>query len=631
MSSANGGQPESAQSDGGPERKPVTIYDLHSPEAQVPLRRLPEMTAQAVRLVWAAAPGELLIVTGLQAVSGLGLVVPILAGRDLLATVAANRPGAASRVVLEVAIVLIVGLLVALAGAVANTRDELLSERVALHAEQRILDVTCTVELEAFETPAFHDRLQRASMSASYRPYQLVRGLVALSSSVLGIAGVSIALVALQPLILPLTLLAAVPLWIAGVRRGQVFFNFFCSLTPAERERGYLLSLLTGRGHAKEVRALGLAGYLRGRWEHRTDERLAQLRSMVRTQLRITLIAGLASALAVGAALVGLLALALSGRMSLPDTSATAAAVLVLGSRLRSAAFGADLLFLSAPFVQDLTAFLASTEAREPTPEGPSPAAFERLVVEDATFTYPSGDRPALEGVSLELRAGEVIALVGENGSGKTTLAKLLCRLYRPQSGRILWDGVDVAELDPHELRQSVAVLFQDYFTYLMSAADNIAVGHCERATDRAGIVDAAVQAGADEFLTALPGGYDSLLGPEFEGGTDLSVGQWQRVALARAFFRDAPFVILDEPTAALDARAEHKLFAHIRTLFAGRTVLLISHRFSTVRSADRIYVLADGRLAEHGTHTELMALGGHYAELFTLQASSYVGTWTRP
>jgi ATP-binding cassette subfamily B protein len=624
MSGTDGGK--SDQPDNERSNKPVTIYDLRSSQTDIPLRRLPSLIAQALRLVWAAAPGEFLLVTGLQAASGLGLVVPILAGRDLLATVAGgNGPGTVPEIIQQVVIVLVVGLAVALLGAIADTRDVMLSELVSRYAQQRILDVTCAVELEAFETPAFHDRLQRASMSAPFRPYQLVQGLVRLGAAAMGIAGVCAALAALEPLVVPLTLLAGVPLWVAGVRRGRVFFAFFCGLTPAERERGYLLSLLTGRGHAKEVRAFGLADYLRGRWERRTDERLIEVRRMMRTQLRIALVAGLVSVLIVGAALGGLVLLAMSGRMALVDAAAAAGAVLLLGSRMRSAAIGADLLFESTPFVQDLTAFLESDEAREPIPEGAAPASFERLVVEDVTFTYPSGRHPALKGVSLEIRAGEVVALVGENGSGKTTLAKLMCRLYRPQSGRILWDGLDIAQADPQALRRSLAMLFQDFFAYMLPAADNVAVGRCERVDDRPGIVAAATKAGADEFIAALPNGYDSLLGPEFHGGTDLSTGQWQRVALARAFFRDAPFVILDEPTAALDARAEHELFDRIRTLFAGRTVLLISHRFSTVRSADRIYVLADGQLAEHGTHAELMTLGGRYADLFTLQASSYV------
>jgi ATP-binding cassette subfamily B protein len=464
-----------------------------------------------------------------------------------------------------------------------------------------------------------------------------VHGLVTVIGALLGIAGVSLALFALQPALVPLTLLAAVPLWIAGARRGQMLFSLYSSLTPAERERWYLAYLLTDRAHAKEVRTFGLAAFLRNRWQRRSDERLVEMQHKTNALLRVGLLGNLVSAVIIGGGLTVLLALAFSGRMTLADAGTAAGAVLLLISRLRAASLGADVLFEAAPFVKDFTEFIDSAEPlMPPGDQQPAPTRFERVTVEDLTFTYPSGDRPALEGVSLAFEAGQVIALVGENGSGKTTLAKLLCRLYLPQSGRILWDSIDIAHVDPADLRRSIAVLFQDFSSYRLPGADNIAVGRCERADDRAGIVAAATKAGADSFLAALPNGYDSMLGPEFEGGTDLSVGQWQRVALARAFFRDAPFIILDEPTASLDARAEHELFDRIRTLFAGRTVLLISHRFSTVRSADRIYVLANGRLTEQGTHAELMALGGHYAELFTLQASSYVdpandGLWTPP
>jgi ATP-binding cassette subfamily B protein len=284
---------------------------------------------------------------------------------------------------------------------------------------------------------------------------------------------------------------------------------------------------------------------------------------------------------------------------------------------------GTDLLFEAAPFVADLHAFLGHAPRRSPQP-APQVTGFRRLTVEGLTFTYPSATRPALRGVDLEIHAGDVVALVGENGSGKTTLAKLLCHLYNPDGGRICYDGIDVTHVDPEPLRGSIAVLFQDFQRFLLSASDNIGAGRWERLHDTAAIVRAATATGANAFLAGLPRGYATLLGPEFDGGTDLSGGQWQRVALARAFFRDAPFVILDEPTAALDARAEHELFEHVRGLLAGRTVLLISHRFSTVRSADHIYVLADGRIAEHGTHEQLMSQGGQYAEMFTLQAAPY-------
>jgi ATP-binding cassette subfamily B protein len=218
-----------------------------------------------------------------------------------------------------------------------------------------------------------------------------------------------------------------------------------------------------------------------------------------------------------------------------------------------------------------------------------------------------------------------VIALVGENGSGKTTLAKMLAGLYRPERGRITWDDTDLAEVDADELRRSVAVIFQDFERYLLPARENVGLGRHERVHAFEEIVEAARRADADDFLANLPEGYETMLGREFAGGYDLSIGQWQRVALARAFFRDAPFVILDEPTAALDARAESRLFERMRELLEGRSVVLISHRFSSVRSADRIYVLHEGRVVEEGSHDELMAADGLYAELFGLQARAYV------
>jgi ATP-binding cassette subfamily B protein len=222
------------------------------------------------------------------------------------------------------------------------------------------------------------------------------------------------------------------------------------------------------------------------------------------------------------------------------------------------------------------------------------------------------------------LRAGQIVALVGENGSGKTTLAKLLARLYLPQSGHIRWDGADTAGLEPDQLRRRIAVIFQDFLHYDLPARQNIGLGAVDRIADHDAIRAAAKRAGADDFLRGLPDGYDTILSPEYTGGRDLSIGQWQRVALARAFMRDTPLIILDEPTAALDARAEHELFASIRRIYAGRTVLFISHRFNTVRVADHIYVLHEGRIVEDGDHDTLIARGDLYSELFTLQAAAY-------
>lgn len=274
-------------------------------------------------------------------------------------------------------------------------------------------------------------------------------------------------------------------------------------------------------------------------------------------------------------------------------------------------------------YLDDFSEFLRL--AQEPPPATrATPSGFKQITAAGISFTYPSSDQPALTDVSLHIDAGEVVALVGENGSGKSTLAKVLAGLYRPTAGKVAWDGVGIANVDQTEFSRKVAVIFQDFLRYHLSASDNIGLGRYDAAGDRASIIAAAEQAGADGFIDKLSDGYDTLLGPEFLGGIDLSVGQWQRMALARAFFRNAPFVILDEPTAALDAKAEHELFDKIRTLLKGRTVLLISHRFSSVRTADRIYVLHEGQVVEDGTHHELVAAGGRYAEMFNLQAAAY-------
>jgi ATP-binding cassette subfamily B protein len=247
------------------------------------------------------------------------------------------------------------------------------------------------------------------------------------------------------------------------------------------------------------------------------------------------------------------------------------------------------------------------------------------LQVENLEFTYPNTDRRVVDDVSLSVAPGEVVALVGENGSGKTTLVKLLCGLYEPDAGRILWDGQDARSLDPVDVRAGMTVLFQDFVHYHLSAADNIALGRASGPRDPELIEAAARRAGAHEAIAALPSGYDTRLGRQFYGGHELSGGEWQRLALARAFYRGGDFLVMDEPTASLDPRAEFRLFEQMRELAAGKSVLLISHRFANVRMADRIYVLDQGRIAEEGAHDELMAFDGRYASLFRLQAAAYL------
>jgi ATP-binding cassette subfamily B protein len=342
--------------------------------------------------------------------------------------------------------------------------------------------------------------------------------------------------------------------------------------------------------------------------------------------LRASLIGTFGSNLVLALAAGTLIVLNSRGVLSLAETATVAAAMLLFGQRLLDSVAETNEFFESAPLVHDLTDFLALEQGlvkqRSGTPfQGP----FERIELDDVSFRYRDANRDAVAHIGLHINAGEIVALVGENGSGKTTLAKLIAGLYEPRSGAIRIDGTDLRELDLTTWRDSIAVLFQDFIKYALTAADNVYLGATTREPDLDGIRAAARAAGADAYLAGLPNGYETILGPQFRRGVDLSLGQWQRVALARAFFRDSPLVILDEPSASLDARAERALFDSVRELYQDKTVLLISHRFSTVRSADRIVVLDDGGIVEHGSHTELMARKGLYAELFSIQASAFL------
>jgi ATP-binding cassette subfamily B protein len=317
----------------------------------------------------------------------------------------------------------------------------------------------------------------------------------------------------------------------------------------------------------------------------------------------------------------------LNGSVDVADAGIAIAAVQMLGNRIDLLTMGISSLYETSLFLEDFTSFLKLKPAiDESRSKEPAPSGFEEIAVHELEFAYPGSKRKALKGLDLKIRRGEVVALVGENGSGKTTLAKLLGCLFRPTGGSVTWDGVDITTYEPQSVRDSIAVIFQDFVKYKLTAHENVGLGDYERADDLEAVRAAASAAGADGFLSKLKNGYQTILSKEFKGGRDLSVGQWQKVALARAFFRDASFIILDEPTAALDPRAERELFDNIRDLTRGKTVLLISHRFSSVRHADRTFVLDKGELIEEGTHEELMALDGLYAELFKLQASSYLG-----
>jgi ATP-binding cassette, subfamily B, bacterial len=584
---------------------------------------------EAVRLVWGANPRLVASALAVQVAAGLGVTAQLLLAQHLLEALTHLDPAHANIRPLAPSIVALVlitmGLGIATFAETAFMR--LLAENTVRHVNQRIMAVSSAVDLESFERPAFFDHMQRALKNGVSAPIDIASALTHMVAAGLGVFGILGALAAIQPLLVPMVLLGYAPVWIASTRNSLALFTFEFGHTANDRARAYLQQVLTGRETAKEVRAFALFGFLSERWTRLYGERMASIRILVREQLRRSIVASTVTSLLLAATFGVLVALWLGGSIGLAGGATAAIALQQLGARLQVISQQANTLYESGLFLENYTSFLklGSTPAERTGSVRAAPRGFSRLTVHNVSYTYPGGERPALDDVSMEFRSGEVIALVGENGSGKTTLAKLLCGLYPPKSGEILWDGVDIRDHDPEAIRRSIAVIFQEFARYQLSVWDNLAVGDTTRADDRAGMEAAARAAKAHAFLATLANGYDTMLSPQFEGGVDLSLGQWQRVAIARAFFRDAPFLVLDEPTAALDAKAESELFTSIQSLSNGRTVLLISHRFSSVRSADRIYVLHEGKIVETGSHGALMSKRGRYADMFTLQASNYV------
>jgi ATP-binding cassette, subfamily B, bacterial len=599
----------------------------NQPAPSRPLRQLPTLIASAFKLVWRADRWSMMLTTAVDLLRGGIAAAQILITRDVLQhLLKAGEREQVVRDALPAAITLaIISAVSMLIGQLRNTRQQVFSERVQQLAMREMLDVAARVDLIAFEEPTFYDRLQRAQMNAMSRPMQVVRSIVSLVSGLLGTIGIGIALFTLQPWLLPVIMLAYVPVVIANRLNNRMMFRWSRRMTPLERQRSYIVGLLTMRDAAKEIRAFDLGDTFNDRYRDLSTKRLDELRGVARTRAKRLIAARLVTSVLEALVLGALLWFLARGGLSLAAAGAAYTGLSQIQGRLESMIAGSTDLHEAALFLDDQREFvelargLTRTARTEVVPEH-----FERIAVDNVTFRYPDAPTNALDAVSIELRRGEVIALVGENGSGKTTLAKLLAHLYDPTAGRITWDGLDLAEHDPESVRRSITIVFQDFMRYWLSVGDNIGLGDPRRAGDKDAIIAASQRAGAHEIIERLPDGYETNLGRQFQEGTDLSIGQWQRVAIARAFFRDAPFVILDEPTAALDARAEHELFERIRELFKGRTVLLISHRFSTVRNADRIYVLDRGRVVEAGSHAELMAESGIYAELFTMQASAY-------
>jgi len=518
--------------------------------------------------------------------------------------------------------------LTALLGTIRNITQQLLQNAVAMRIQLMVMEKAASLDLAFYEDPASYDLLRRAQTDSINRPVMMISTAFGLVQTLLTFVTMIALLLAVSPLLALLALVSPIPAFIADTRYGWRGYNIARWGSRLLRRMNYLVSLVTTDSFAKEVKLFGLGGYFIDRYRLIADRFYGSQRSQVVSRYLTGFAWGNLSTIATSLTYLYVALQAIAGRLTLGDlTLYTVAAQSVQGS-IQGILGGFSGMYEHNLYLNNLFELMAA----EPSmPMAKSPVAMPEpmrgeIRFEDVSFAYPGADKNALNNLSFTVKPGETLAVVGRNGAGKTTLFKLICRLYDPGDGRILIDGIDLRDFDPDELRVQIGAMFQDYVDYQATAAENIGLGNLPQLTDREAIVDASRQAGVDDLISNLPAGYDTALGKWFDAGVNLSGGEWQKVALARAFMRDARILLLDEPTSALDAQAEYDLFERLRSLTEGRTAVYISHRFSTVRRADRIIFLEHGRLVEEGTHEELMRLDGRYARLFRMQASAYTG-----
>ncbi|MFJ5306077.1 ABC transporter ATP-binding protein [Streptomyces sp. NPDC088350] len=597
--------------------------------------RLPAMLRSSFRLAWQADPRAARVVLAAEAGRGAMQAVSLLAvnsvlGRLITGGAIADRLRGAAPALVTMAAVMLVGALLRAASTYATGRLEPKVERVAT---ELYLERAAAVELSAIEDHAFHkllDTAQYGAMSARHMISYATHVMNALIS-LIAAAGV---LTVLHPALLPLLATMTLPSAWGALTNARRHYESFHAWVQHVRAGRLIGSLLTEPEAAPEIRVHGVGPFLLHHFHKMSESAEAEQARLARLTARTGLIAATWTGLATAATYATLGGLLLSGAMALSVAGTAVIAIRTGSASLDNLVLAVNQLHEEALFVGDLQKL--HEEAAERTipvggaalPEDPREVRFENV-----TFSYPGeSTHPALDDVTLALPLGRIIALVGENGSGKTTLVKLLAGLYRPDRGRILWDGVDAATADRHQLADRIAMVAQNFKRWPFTARVNVAVGRSSAPLTDERLADAVAEAGAEDVVADLPRGLDTLLARHFSGGHELSGGQWQRLGIARAAYRRGRVLIVDEPTAALDARAELEVFEKIRALAGtGQTVVLITHRLASVRHADLVHVLDQGRLVESGTPDELLASGGVYAELYALQADQFTAKVPAP
>ena len=588
-------------------------------------------TPQALKLVWQANP-----------MATLGLAFFTLAGALLPATqawvgklivdgvVASIQGGHDAEQVRSVFYYLVLELILFLLSTAINHSRRLIQQLIQLQLANRIraeiIRKALTLDMAFFEHPDFYDRLQNARREGGYKPVELINDTFQVVQNVITMISFAALMLRFSPWLVLILLATSIPAFIAETRFSEQGFRLLTRRAPETRQINYLSRLLTEDSAAKEIKLFNLGDTLLLRYTtlfakfFKEDKSLAVRRAAVGFSL------GLIATMGFYGSYAWIVWRTVQGAISLGDMTLYLTLFRQGQSTFQSILAAVGNIYENNLFMANYFGFLdIEPQMRVAAPAKKLPAALTGgIEFRGVGFRYPESREWVLRDVDLSIRPGEKIALVGHNGAGKTTLIKLLSRLYDPTEGVILLDGIDLREIDPLELRQKIGVIFQDFVRYHLPASENIGFGQIEAADHVEKIVEAARKSGAHAMIEDLPEGYQTMLGRWFHGGHELSLGQWQRIALARAFMRDAEILVLDEPTASVDAQTEYEIFRHFQELTAGKMAILISHRFSTVRMADRIVVIEDGRITEMGSHQELLRREGTYARLFSMQAEGY-------